>query len=677
MNLGGKMKENIQEYIIKDFIKKYKRVPSRSEVLEIYTSKKKSYPEIGEIGLSASNIKEDGETKIFYDAGSESSSSSVKANLEKTILDLNFLDLKYSSLIEEQRERSIDKSRIFKNIESKIKSLIKKINLEILLKGKQDIFSYGIVEDFEVRDKVIEDQTTARILDNNKVTIDHIESKETKINLREINFEVVHLRGNQISYNRFGALKEILEEDEKFFKVESASDIQDDIVEFVFSMNFRVPKNIEQIKYKLQAIQNNSKLQEEVYFSVNGADYYQLEMPGIVNSDINYIDFNNENILYKNITIKFRKLAYDYEKNGKFYYCLNFDYMGFLENVYRRNQESTIVLGPYEILNEELEPVNYSIATIKAGTCCEIPEMTSINFYLSKDGIDYIKCGFSEESSDVISFDQASNTNILEDFDLVDVNSESEFLIDDQELIKYDFSAHETALNIVLKENKRSNVNLNSLKIYRNVFTNKLKNNQSFYSGWKKVNDHFYECFIVLESSATVNFGSNRSLYVDGLETSGKVFLSEGKHKFKVSSYFFENEIKEKNILNERNLNRQTLDYPYNHKLLLEGFDYSNRFKGNKRYLKLGYMYASELEKVSADSFKNNNSYDSYSILDEGGDIYFLVKDVYSNGRFEEYDVKYNTSGGNDSNKLYVKAVLKTENTKFSPKIDQIQVRVI
>ena len=147
------MKKNIQEYIVKNFVKKYKRVPSKSEVLQIYATKKEYYPEVGEVGLSAANVKEEGENKIFYDAGNESSSSSVKANIEKTILDLNFLDSKYSSLIEEQRENSIDQIRIFKNIESKIKTLIKEINLEILLKGKQDIFSYGIVEDFEARNK--------------------------------------------------------------------------------------------------------------------------------------------------------------------------------------------------------------------------------------------------------------------------------------------------------------------------------------------------------------------------------------------------------------------------------------------------------------------------------------------------------------------------------------------
>lgn len=672
------MKTNIKKYIIKDFVTKYKRVPTNSEVLELYKQKKDSYPEINEIGLAASNIKEEGESKIFYDAGSESSSSSVKTNLNKSILDLNYLDEKYSNLIENQREESIDQARIFKNIERKINSLIKKINLEILLKGKQDIFSYGIVEDFEVRDKVIVEGTTAKILDNNKVTINYIESKETKVDLNEIDFKVMHLRGNQISYNRFGSVREILEEDERFFKIESASDIQDDIVEFIFNLNFKVPKNIEQIKYKIQAIQNNSRIQEEVYFSVNGVDYNQLEEPGNVNSDINYIDFNNERILYKNITIKLRKTGYDYEKNGKFYYCLGFDYIGFLENTYRPEGESTLLLGPYEILNENGEGVNYSFATIKAGTCCEIPEQTSINFYLSKDGIDYLKCGFSEESADVVSFDGGTNGNILEDFDIVDINSESEFLVDDTSLINYDFRTGECALNIVLRNENRSKVNLESLKIYRNVFSSKRNNsNGSFYSGWKKVDDSFYECNVVLESSATVDFGNRNSIYVDGVETKGKVFLSQGKHKFKVSSVFFGEEIDEKSIPNERTLNQRTLDYPYNHKLLIEGFDYSSRFKGNRKYLKLGYMYAEELKKVNADSFENNSNYGHYSILEKGGDIYLLIKDVNSNGSLEEYDVKYNNSSENDSNKLYIKAVLKTSTSRISPKIDQIQVRVI
>ena len=110
------MKENIKKYLLKDFIKNYKRVPTRSELLSLYNTLKETYPNVEEIGLFASNIK-DGETSIFYNAGKESDSSSINESLEQALLDLESLDKEYSMLLKNQKEESIDQSRIFKNIE--------------------------------------------------------------------------------------------------------------------------------------------------------------------------------------------------------------------------------------------------------------------------------------------------------------------------------------------------------------------------------------------------------------------------------------------------------------------------------------------------------------------------------------------------------------------------------
>jgi hypothetical protein len=675
MSLEVDMKDNIKKYLLKDFIKEYKRVPLRSELLQMYNSLIFKYPDIENVGLAGSNIKKDDE-RFFFNAGVESKSAIVKKSLEEAMLDLETLDKEYSSLAKHQKEEYIDQGRIFKNIEEKINNLTKRVNLEVLLRGKQDIFSYGIVENFSSRDKINTERSTVRVLDNNKVTLSYLKSEERKIDIRELDFEIVHLRGNQLAFNRFGQLKNVLEEDEKYFQVESGSDIEDDIVEFIFNITFKSPKNVEQLKYKLQAIQNNSKLQEEVYFSVNGVDYHQLEEAGAVNSETNYIDFNNEDILYKKIILKFRKTAFDYKKEGKFFYSLSFDYLSFVENTYRENSEGVLFLGPYDILDENNRPVNYSLATIKSGTCCIIPNETSVNFYVSKNGETYFKCGFSNESSDVVSLDDKTNNNLLVDFNIVDINSTSEFLVDDNALINYDFESNDRALNIVLKSENQSKVNFETLKVYRNVLTKNKINNGDFYSGWQKEGNK-YKCEVIIESSATVDFGM-RNLTVDGKEQAGKVFLSQGLHKFEISNRYFYQDFNENTFLKERGLARGDQYYPYNHKYLIEGFQYNRKFRGSKRYRKLGYLYASKLKELNADSFESGASYDSMKTITVNGDKYILIKDINGNGRFEEYDINYqNASMDENSNKLFIKAVLKSETRKVSPKIDQIQVRVI
>ena len=196
------MKENIKKYLIQDFVKRYKRAPLKSELIYLYNSLKNEFDDIEEIGLFGSNINPVGET--FYNGGSESHSESVKKSLEQCMLDLEALENQYAALIKEQKEESIDQGRIFKNIESKINNLIKKINLQILLKGKQDVFSYGIVEDFSTREMVNTERSTVRILDNDKVSLSYLKSEEKKVDLREVDFKVMHLRGSQVAFKRQG-----------------------------------------------------------------------------------------------------------------------------------------------------------------------------------------------------------------------------------------------------------------------------------------------------------------------------------------------------------------------------------------------------------------------------------------------------------------------------------------
>jgi len=174
-----------------------------------------------------------------------------------------------------------------------------------------------------------------------------------------------------------------------------------------------------------------------------------------------------------------------------------------------------------------------------------------------------------------------------------------------------------------------------------------------------------------------IDFGTNESLKIDGVSRSGKVLINKGLRLFSVSSVFFDNEFVEKSIISERALSRKDNFYPYNHKFLIEGFEYNSNFRGAKRYNSLGYQFAGKLKAVSSSKFNSEKSYETFKIVEHEGSKYFIISDEESSARFEEYDIKYKTKTNDSSNKLYIKAVLTTKTSLVSPKIDQIQVRVI
>ena len=69
----------------------------------------------------------------------------------------------------------------------------------------------------------------------------------------------------------------------------------------------------------------------------------------------------------------------------------------------------------------------------------------------------------------------------------------------------------------------------------------------------------------------------------------------------------------------------------------------------------------------------------SYCLVKHEGYYYFKVKinNKYGDSKLEKISIECNKESNVNSNLLYVKAILETSDSKVTPKIDQIQVRVI
>ena len=106
----------------------------------------------------------------------------------------------------------------------------------------------------------------------------------------------------------------------------------------------------------------------------------------------------------------------------------------------------------------------------------------------------------------------------------------------------------------------------------------------------------------------------------------------------------------------------------------------------------LGFFSAVfSLEEVSNQRFLIDKSLNNFTFIEsefnnEDGDIVEAVfimvnaKEDSSEAKIEDYKLKCtkrNSVDDNSSNELYIKAILKSSDPSVTPKIDQIQVRVI
>jgi hypothetical protein len=131
----------------------------------------------------------------------------------------------------------------------------------------------------------------------------------------------------------------------------------------------------------------------------------------------------------------------------------------------------------------------------------------------------------------------------------------------------------------------------------------------------------------------------------------------------------------------ENDLQVADLLYPYNHRLIIEGYTYDPAFVGNQVYVGTDMFYQHYMQRVSIFDFANNlptNDYSRFStdILDNGK-LIFLVKynNTISDNVNEKLRVSYKLKDSTFS-KLKFRAVLKTINSQRTPTFTAYRLKI-
>lgn len=674
------MNKNIKEFLIKKYIEENNRTPKQVEVNFLYSELLEANELLEEEGLLAS------EKGVYCQANEESSSSKYNLAFEKAFIDLNFLLQELQNAKQSQRDIYSDRLRALKTFNSEYKGLERKLNFSILLSQEDDVFSYEIIEDFKDLSKVDIDRSNILHLDNNRVTIGAKKIQVFSVNLNEVSYSVKHRRGNKIAEQINGSFANITAEDASFFSIESTSSSPDDIVEFVINLSFINERSINELKYITSAIESNSQLSEDCYYSLNGVDFIHVdeyEMSRKVSEDRNLITLNNEQSKIdqkiKAIRLVLRKTTYDFKSSLGYVYNFGLDYIGYIDRSYILSKDSVLYAGPYSIVDEAGEDYNYSIAKIDKGTCCDIPNKTSIDIYLSKDNVNFIRADFNKEHNPIVQFgNNWGDATSFKHFSLINPISENDFILDTNEL-SLNISEDQDIINLFVPAGNSDKVHFPSLKIKRNLL-NKSKNGSQdgLYTGWTKDGNMFsctFECKV--PEGRIVDFGDQDEFILDKQNRSGPTFIKYGKHTIKIAARFFNNRIVEKDIKSVRELRKKCTNYPFDHRFLIEGFDYQAKFKGARVFLGFESQRATDLKITSLENLKRSNSLSEYAKVSLDDATYFVVNKESGFGKQEEFAITYRANLSEDGNLLYIKAILKTKDPRRAPKIDKIQVRVL
>lgn len=670
--------QSIKEKIIKDLIYINQRVPTVNETKVYY----RDYAESLDV-----NPKQKGNSVIleklnelhkFKFMNSESSANDLNNYIDYNIRDLDSLRnelLKINNSLEDYfRSLSFNQSKQFETL----RKLELEVNSELLMNSTKNEFVHSIVENFDDSKYFDFKKSTATLRSNGKLTLGLEKYGSKDFENIKIDYYSMNKTGSVLESRDLFNVENILKEDGSFFEHICFTNSQDSLVDFVITLNFQssLGENIENLKLVARPNEGNNRVKLKVYVTQDKINYEDIFDATSLDNGVNIININKQNV--KELKIIMSKRGYDYKRFDRYGYAFNLDYIGMTTEIFDISKESVAYLGPYEIKDENNNPYDFSMATIKDGTCCIIPDLSSVDFYLSKNNVDWYPVFFNNDGPEIVTFNQTNNIIhdklILNGIDLLD-NSFNETLKEQTGFILKD---DECLLNFKISADLKQKLIKRSFSLFRNV-----KAKGTDLSGWNLLPNGFIETNIKVNSleGRYIDFGyTNYSCFLNDKNVSGRVFLPQGIHKFKTNQNIYINS--NYNIPNLVSFKRFDNAYPYNHRYLIEGYDYYYKFEGERIYTGVDKIFANDCKLVSEERF-NVSDIDKNIfcfIENEKGIFVKLKKNLNdSSHQNEKVEIQYKTSNLNEviNNKLYIKIILRSKNRRVSPKVDSFQVRVI
>lgn len=573
------------------------------------------------------------EAEIIH--GKDSSASKSKALRERLLGSLDVLKNQIESY--EEAAFNVHKSYInsYISLEANFKKLENDANRNILLSLKKDPFSYGFTESFLTLENVDLEKSDIEVTQG-KVCLGSESFSQKPLVVKSIRRKIYSKNDSIKNITQLSSEENVIYKDGNYFKVKVETQKSNSVVELELKIELTEPTNIDKLCVISKNINKNTKESIRVFTSESDSNYSLVDFVS-VDSQGNIFEVNKSKIKY--IKVSIQKYGADQSTNLINEYLFNIDYIGLINQTYKK--QSTLYLKPIEIKDEDENPIDFNLATLHIGTCCIEPDDSSVSFYISKDDETYYPAPYFEDSNAVVEFKNVVNRNY---FSKVEDSTKEYVLREDGSYI----------LNNYLPANL--NVNLDKIKLRKGI------------NSWGINDTHYFTNIEIKEVEGRYfNLGPSSCL-INNAERSGLIFLSKGIYEIKVSKNNYK-EIKQ-NILTLNELKKEDELYPYNHKYIFEGYNYPIGYSGEKIYSGINSFWKETLNRVNSEILLDENT---YLILNNENGIYFKV----TNPAGEDFYINYELAEESINNKLYIKAILKSDNIYKTPRIDTIQARVI
>lgn len=648
-----RMEKAVRLQLIREFIQDNERVPTTAELNDALKAVYLKVSKLPHRGLVRDNLP--------FNVNEASSAAVFNGKLTDSKWNLDFVRGELEDTYAQIPNRAFIVSNYLSTLERRLKKIDSEATALLLAKGFSSNLLYSVTEDFAVDSKVQLDRTTVAV-STGSVTSSTEESADLSTAISKLSYSVVSQAGYS-NYKAHSTTDDMFAKDGTFWLLEIISDMGQQNMTVVIEGELDEATDIHELVVSLAP----STYMNAVVYYADSSKNYQLvsSMP----ADSGTLKFQ-VNATVKYFKLMLTKTVSDTQNMaGEHVYVFKVDAISL--GTSSVSESDVLYCGPYSILDSFDDSVSFSHGQLSV--CKQDTPKSWIEFYLSTDNSTWIPAVPVEDRTggSIVSF---NNTTQVADLSAVNEGLESLYL-DNEKTVDLGLSSGDSYINQALPISYLSSVEPSHITIHRNAPTT----NSVFDvpSGWfLSTDDGLYKTTFIVNSLEGVTLELGESFaFLNGLSVSGTVLVPSGEHTFATSQgNWFDVTT---GILSESDLSLNDPLYPYNHKLLIEGYEYPSTFEGNKVYSGVGTNFGSSLKFVPKSVFDSSTDLDIYTTVVDSDFIYFVVhtRKGYEDWVNETFDLTISVPNS-ENTQVYLKAVFRSSDNVSSSILKSFNIRV-
>lgn len=648
----------IKETVVREFVLENSRVPTPIELRQLISDYKQAHPNISVVGRSGYEVSKPGFMSV-------SSSQEENLNAESMASDFLLASKRLDYLAAQLVETDIGLGSTVRRLQRELNSLESRLDNVLLFTQASNPFLIGLEEDFNTADKLDFDRSNVSV-ESFGLTASRRNMAPLDLSQMAISYTTSAAKG-YLSFFNNSSTDSLKEDDGNTWVHQVYTNYSSGRINLQLTVDLNSEEYVSSARLVFASISKESGTKITTSYSVDGKTFATVEPAEISLTNHEYsVDIGIAGI---------RKIRFIISKNyadaktsvgEQHVYHFSIDSLKLYAAGYSA-EDSVAYLGPYEMLDEDLNDYNFTKATCEL--CLTSGEDTAVNVFLSKDDVTYFPL---KDSNDFVIFGSSVSDSSGEQ---IHDTSARYALVDDDEC-EYD-SAKEGVLNFYIPQDYVSRIIPKAISIRRNiVVVDSLDSINTLEPGWVLANDLYATTIFVDNPGGTVLDLGPTVAYLNDIEVTGKINVPYGYSVFATSPNNWRPI--DTGALSIGDLKNKDRLYPYNHKLIIEGYSYPKSFSGEKVYF--GYQYFGyAMRYVPADYF-NSIDYDptifTYEETPSGWKFKVKVNKSLNNWALEKFSGEWRLQDA-EGNDLWVKLLLRSKDGSKSAIVNSFKLRVI